>query len=229
MPEGVKIELLGQRGEVEIWAVDGTFVRKHHDIEFTNYGQHYRFPFIPMNEVWIDKEATPDEAEFFITHLLVERRLMKSGISFDHALTVANAVEHAERMKAGDLPLSLPLSPEALEAIHVRQIATLPSGVAVWLVDGRKIRSGIYTDFTEGGHEFVYKFVPPNEIWLDNDLMPKDIGFVLAHEWIERKLMAKGKTYEQAHRTSSAFENELRTSPNLLEHLPAIIEKGDAA
>jgi hypothetical protein len=227
MPQGIKILPLGQRGDVAIWLVDGSLVRKTLSIEFTDYGHHYTFDFIPDNEVWIDKEATPDEVEFFTLHLLVERRLMKSGVPYDQALSVANAIEHKERLCAGDLPLGKPLSPEALEAVRVRQIATLPSGIAVWMVDGRKIRSGLDANFTEGGNDFVYAYVPPNEIWLDNDLTPKDLGFVLAHEWVERKMLAKGLDYKSAHRRASALELELRTSPMLLAHLPTIIEKGD--
>lgn len=225
MAEGIKLKLVEQRGAVSVWLVDGSLVRKTLDIEFTNYGQHYRFPFIPENEVWIDQEATPDELPFFITHLLVERRLMKSGVPEDRALAIANDIEHEERLRYGDLPIGRPLSPEALEAIKIRPLATLPSGVVVWLVDGRKIRSGIYPNFTEGGNDLVYAFIPQNEIWLDNDLTPKDIGFTLLHEWLERKMMSKGKNYAAAHRTASGFEEDFRAKPGLVEHLPALIEE----
>jgi hypothetical protein len=30
------------------------------DEEFTNFGQHYRYPYIPKNELWIDQEARHD-------------------------------------------------------------------------------------------------------------------------------------------------------------------------
>jgi hypothetical protein len=30
------------------------------DEEFTNFGQHYRYPYIPKNELWIDQEAGHD-------------------------------------------------------------------------------------------------------------------------------------------------------------------------
>jgi hypothetical protein len=225
MTDPVKIRLLGQRGSIAIWQVDGNYIRRRLNTEFTNYGQHYHFRFIPENEVWIDQEAVPDETEFFITHLLVERRLMASGVPYDQALAVANGVEHTERLKAGDIPFDLPLSPEALEAIHVKPFIKFLNGVTVWLVDGRKIRSGIDPDFTEGGHGLVYKYIPENEIWLDNDLIDEELGFVFAHEWIERKLMLDGKKYESAHRTASIFENAIRAFPAVLAQLPKILKE----
>ena len=57
-----------ERGGITIWIVDGTFVRTHIDEEFTNYGQHYAFKFIPANEFWIDREGKPDEMQFFISN-----------------------------------------------------------------------------------------------------------------------------------------------------------------
>ena len=46
---------VGARGSITIWIVDGTYVRTHMDEEFTNYGQHFAFRFIPENEFWIDR------------------------------------------------------------------------------------------------------------------------------------------------------------------------------
>ncbi len=30
-----------------------------------NFGQHYRYPYIPRTQFWIDREAQHDEREFF--------------------------------------------------------------------------------------------------------------------------------------------------------------------
>ena len=40
---------------------------------------------------------------FFVTHLLVEHRLMAKGVSYDKALEAADKAELAERKKAGDV------------------------------------------------------------------------------------------------------------------------------
>ena len=41
------IKKVAQRGAISIWIVDGIYVRDHIDEEFSNYGQHYNFKFIP--------------------------------------------------------------------------------------------------------------------------------------------------------------------------------------
>jgi hypothetical protein len=106
MAESLKppyLKKVGQRGRISIWIVDGTYVRTHIDEKFTNYGQHYRFPTIPEDEFWLDKEGKPDEQKFFIDHLLVEHRLMARGMPYDDALDAADKAELAERKKAGDV------------------------------------------------------------------------------------------------------------------------------
>ena len=69
------------RGDYQVWIVDGAYVRGHMDEEFTNFGQHYRYPYIPEKEFWIDNEAEHDERAFFIEYLLVEHDLMAKDAS----------------------------------------------------------------------------------------------------------------------------------------------------
>jgi hypothetical protein len=45
---------LDTRGDITVRIVDGVYICGHMDEEFTNFGQHYRFKFIPKNEFWID-------------------------------------------------------------------------------------------------------------------------------------------------------------------------------
>ena len=74
------------RGDFQVWIVDGPYIRGHIDEEFTNFGQHYRYPYIPDNEFWIDQEAEHDERAFFIDHLLVEHEMMAKGVSYEEAI-----------------------------------------------------------------------------------------------------------------------------------------------
>src|SRR4030042_1232265 len=97
------IELIDKRGDLKIWIVDGSYIRGHIDEEFTNFGQHYRYSYIPEKEFWIDQEAQHDERGFFIDHLLVEHSLMAKGMPYDEALTEADRVERRERRRAGDV------------------------------------------------------------------------------------------------------------------------------
>jgi hypothetical protein len=40
------IEKIDERGDLQVWIVDGAYIRTHMDEEFTNFGQHYRVPYV---------------------------------------------------------------------------------------------------------------------------------------------------------------------------------------
>ncbi len=207
----------GERGPITIWTVDGSYVRTHLDEEFTNYGQHYAFECIPENEFWLDREAKEDEQRFFIDHLLVEHKLMARGIPYDQALEAADKVEKAERRRAGDIGrLARDGNLPDPKQVHKNLWKKLESGVSVWIVDGRLVRSVFDIDFTEGGHDHVYEFVPSGEVWIDNDLEELERPYVLLHELHERNLMMKGWTYGEAHEDSSKIEYHCRHHPDEL-------------
>jgi hypothetical protein len=211
------LKKIGQRGTITIWLVDGIFVRSHIDEEFTNYGEHYGYPRIPKNEFWLDKESQEDEQQFFIDHLLIEYRLCEKGISYDNALEAADKAEMAERKKAGDIrKLTKEGSLPDPKKVHLQLWKKLESGVSVWIIDGRLVRSAFDIDFTEGGHDHVNEFVPKDEVWIDNDLDEAERPYVLLHELHERNLMAKGWPYSKAHEDSSKIEYYCRHHPNEL-------------
>src|SRR5512136_1352851 len=106
MAESLKppyLQFDGARGDYQVWIVDGAYVRGHIDEEFTNFGQHYRYPYIPEMELWIDQEAQHDERSFFIEHLLVEHELMAHGASYADALAAGDRAERRERRRASDV------------------------------------------------------------------------------------------------------------------------------
>jgi hypothetical protein len=209
---------LDQIGPMAIWIVDGQHVRKNIDEEFTNFGQHYRFPFIPKNEFWIDREFGPGEQQFFIDHLLVEHRLMTSGMSYDKALERADAVERRERRKAELIKEIRALDrKQIIEDIHKHLLKRYSRRVNVWIIKGELVRGIFFIDFTEGGHDKVYPFVPDKEVWLDDDLGPRERKFVLLHELHERYLMTQGWAYNRAHREASKVEYHCRAHPEELE------------
>jgi hypothetical protein len=61
------ITKMEERGDFKIWIVDGSYIRGHIDEEFTNFGQHFRFPYIPEDELWLDREAEHDVGSFSST------------------------------------------------------------------------------------------------------------------------------------------------------------------
>jgi len=212
------LKKLDQIANITVWIVDGQYVRGRIDEEFTNFGQHYRYPYIPETEFWIDEEAEDDEQTFFLEHLLVERQLMAQGVSYAEALAAADRAERRERRRAGDIR-KVTLQGRQLpdpKAVHERLWKTLENGTKVWIVNGRLVRSVFDVDFTAGGHDHVYEFVPQGEVWMDSDIEEKERGFVLLHELHERNRMAEGVPYNKAHNESSRLEFRCRHQPDEL-------------
>lgn len=82
--------------------------------------------------------------------------------------------------------------------------------VRIYLVDGRFIRDQISVDFTQGGHGYVYDYIPENEVWIDNANL-KEKRFIIMHELTERYLMKyEGKSYHQAHNMANTIERRMR-------------------
>jgi sRNA-binding regulator protein Hfq len=212
------VKKLDERGGLTIWIVDGEYIRGHIEEEFTNFAQHNQFPFIPKNELWIDQAANTDDQKFYIDNMLVMHRLTAKGVTYKKALAAAEQEERKERHRSGDVKL-LTHHGSVLPAgkdVHLRILKKLKDGVTVWLVNGRLVRSIFDIEFTEGGHDLVYKFVPPEEVWIENDVEAKERPYILVHELHERGLMAKGWSYDKAHADSSRLEYRCRQHPEEL-------------
>jgi hypothetical protein len=221
MTEALKqpyLRKVDRRGDITVWIVDGSYIRGHLDEEFTNFGQHYRFPYIPDREFWIDLEAEHDERTFFIDHLLAEHRLMAQGMPYEKAIVAADLEERKERRRAGDIAKATRHGRQLPDgcAAHDRLWKKLENGVSVWIVNGRFVRSVFDIDFTAGGHDHVYEFVPAGEVWIDDAITEKERGFVLLHELHERNRMESGVPYSQAHAESSHIEFGCRHHPDEL-------------
>ncbi len=216
---------IGQRGRISIWLVDGSFIRTNIDEEFSNCGQHGRFKYIPNNEFWLDQEASPDEQEFYIHYLTVEHRMMQKGMPYEQAREIADKVQREDRERAGDVQKMTHGGrlPDPNQ-VHLRLWKKLESSVSVWIVDGRLVRSVFDVDFTEGGHDYVYEYIPDGEVWIDNDLQDAERPYALLHELHERHLMAQGWDYDRAHEDSSRLERRYRKHPNQLHD--ALAEEG---
>jgi hypothetical protein len=199
------VKLYKKQNGFKIFIVDGSYIRSNLNDQFTDFGQHYRFPkMIPTKEFWLDKDFSNEpEYKYFIAHLMKEWELMKKGKNYKVAITEGDAVE--QRMRNLDEAKDYKL--KRLEDMD---------GIQVWLVDGEKIRDDVYTDFTEGGHDKVYDWIPPGEIWVDNNISAKERPYVIAHEYNERLQMADGVQYNPAHNRASFYERYLRHAvPNI--------------
>lgn len=208
---------LERRGAVTVWLVDGAEVRKNIDIEFSNFGSHHTIEEIPAHEVWIDKETDPDEQRFFIAHALLERRLLNAGKDQDEVRKLANHEERRMRVAAGDLRKVMRGRAVPDVSKVKREIwKVLPNGAQVWFVKGRLVRSVYDIEFTEGGHEHVYEYIPRGEVWIDDDIHESERGYVVFHELHERNRMADGMDYDTAHAESSRLELHYRNHPDQL-------------
>jgi hypothetical protein len=143
---------------------------------------------------------------------------MAKGMSYEEALAKADQAERKERRRAGDVRLLRRHGqelPKGLQA-HERLWKRLENGLTVWIVNGRLVRSAFDVDFTAGGHDHVYEFVPENEVWIDDDIEEEERPYVLLHELHERNRMAHGWPYSKAHAESSELEYRCRHHPDEL-------------
>ncbi len=210
MKNNFYIKEIAKRGKIKIFVVDGQKVRKDVDKEFTNFGQHFRFKCIPKYEFWLDKEAAKDETDFFIDHLLIEWGEMKNGKSYQEACVKAERKELSERKKATKDKKQKPL--------HIKLIGKTKDNLNIFLIDGNQVRTIYDIEFTEGGHDFVYNYVPKNEVWIDNDLSQSERKYVILHELFERSLMKNKKmSYNNAHNKASEIEWQARHDKNILK------------
>lgn len=94
----------------------------------------------------------------------------------------------------------------------------------IFIVDGEYIRDNMYLDFVMGGHDYVYDFIPKNEIWIDNACPIHELFFVLTHELVERFHMKYEKMeYDVAHQIANEIEQILREENNISKTLQVIL------
>lgn len=219
------IRKFGKVSGFTVWIVDGKHIRDNLDEEFTNFGQHLNFKIIPKNEFWIDREKSGNESRFFITHMLAEHRLIINGKTFDQARIYANKLERKERANSElckKVCKKIKANEKTLVKIHKKLLKEYSNNkIKMWIVNEELVRNLFFTEFTEGGHDKVYSFVPKGEIWIDDDLNSKERKFVILHELHERNLMAKGWNYDTgkhaAHWSASAIEHFCRRYPQFID------------
>ncbi len=200
------LNLLETIGQIRIFEVDGKWIRKHLNREYTNWaqGRDSRFKeVIPPNEFWIDTGFNPDELQFFIDNMLTQWYLLGQGYSRTYAETEGIKVEERER-KRGAVRERKP-SPKNCEIKMLQRRDTLE----IYLVDGKKVRK-IDPRFCHGGHDLVYDYVPDKHVWIDNTAVVNEWLYLIIHEVGEHDDMAIGKPYNEAHKKWSRIEWECR-------------------
>ena len=95
-----------------------------------------------------------------------------------------------------------------MKFISKRYIKTV-DGFKVYTVSGERVKLK-HIEFVEGGNGYVYKWIPKNEIWIENVYSKKEQDAILLHELSEVKKMQKGMNYEKAHNIANNIEKKYR-------------------
>jgi hypothetical protein len=219
-----------ERDGFRIWIVDGAVVRRSVDPVFLYGGNGQRYLYVPPREIWIDHAITAEEFGYTVAHELRERELMaRQGLSYadahDQALVLERRMRLDDRRAAEAHEEGLPrVSPtdsngrKAIaglpDAVALRRIYRAPlgkrDGLEVWVVDGAAVRRDIFPDFGLGGNDLSYRFIPPREVWVDDQISCEETEFTIAAELRERALMARGVSYGDAYEAAIKEVGALR-------------------
>jgi hypothetical protein len=200
----------------DVWVVDGDFIRREWDGQFTDFAQHSDFPFVPKNELWLDRCNGENEFAYYIANMLAQRKALQEGKSPKEAYSEGDKAEAEARRTEHKRP------------IKIKKIESY-ANVDVYLIDGAMVRKKYDLEFTEGGHDLVYPWIKPRkgrgEIWLDDSSTSKDRPYQQLHEMHERNKMSLKMDYGHgsrctgAHASASHEEREARHNPALLKSL----------
>jgi hypothetical protein len=184
--------------------------------EFTIVGARDQFAgVVPGGEVWISRRHFPREGVFLAAHSLAQLGARHRGLSDDAAYQAGmDAERHVREDLTGEEFRDGKPHRQVPEKLYDRLYATIPDPngpIKAWLIDGFYARCWYKTDYAEGGHFVVYPWVPSREIWLEKDTDPRELPFILAHEYLELRMMRDGGLdYDEAHENASGLEFELR-------------------
>ncbi len=201
-----------------IYSVDTAAVRcvAQPDEEFGNFASRDEFPnLIPRGEIWIGAKNLNKEGVFFIADALARFAAREKGVPDETAYTAGLNTERALRERVNGLKFRAGRPhkrvPPDLYVEHYITLADRKFPIEVWLIDGNMVRSLYKTDYTEGGHGYVYRWVPKREIWIEKDLDRWELPFIVCHEYLELRLMRdEGIDYDSAHAICSKVEFKLR-------------------
>ena len=209
-------------GRYYVWMVDGAYVRKHMDPDFSNCAHGYKAAYIPREEIWLDWVTAPEqEVHFFLYGLLIEIELLKSGVPMPQAIDIAAGEERRERAEAKQLPRpkQSDLTDTTDIGARIRKLgrAVLDGReVVVWAVSGERVRDRRDPTFWSGAHYLIDYYVPEPEVWVEDGMPRLETMLTTYHELRECRRMMHGAEYDVAHAEAAAAEMVYRQSPELL-------------
>jgi len=186
-----------------VWLVDGERVCLSLYPDFIMGGNDQRYRFNPLGDVWIDNRIGVEELEYTIAHELIERKLMRErGMTYERAHNEGLLLE--KRMRLSDERRSVKhgkrVGHEGIYRVYVGR----RGGASVWIVDGAQVRKTLDGDFCFGANGVTSSYIPKGEIWLDSAMSVEQAYYQLLCETTERKLIAKGLSYDRAYDEAAA-------------------------
>jgi len=165
--------------------------------EFCTIAIHDDFPTsIPKNEIWIDSNIKLNEIDTLLKGVIKRISLGDSYSSYEKAQKYEKSIRNGSKSK-----------------IKKKKYISLDDGenkIKVYFVSGKSIRDKYKTDFSQGGHGYVYNWILKDEIWIEEEEI-EECTFILAHEYVEMMMMRElGMKYEKAHGFASKIENWFR-------------------
>jgi hypothetical protein len=95
--------------------------------------------------------------------------------------------------------------------MYKRLICKTKEGISVYEVHGREVRDDLSVEFALGGHGAVYpKFIPDNEVWVEELPDSEDQCFNINQNLAEMFLMRLGTGYREAHLVANKLEKRER-------------------
>ena len=225
-------KLAGRFGKFSIFIVNDEKIRNsaQYAEEFSDYGVNIgkkglatlNFKFIPENEIWIAKSIKPAERHFINDNALSYIKAVERGV--DPGVAYDNAIKHEQVSRKKDLINKLhikkhkeienPAHKDVPKKVYLKKWGTIKDPndkVSIFLVNGRAIRDLYKTDYVEGGHAYVYDWIPNDEIWIEKSVKPDEAPVIVLHEFLERTLMKyRHFPYVRAHVAASKAEFEHR-------------------
>lgn len=228
--EGIYRYYWGEKGGYSVWIVDGYKVRSDIYREFLYGGNEQRYLFNPKGEIWIDHAVSSEEFELTLAHELNERSLMaKFGWTYEKAHDSSLMLELKMRKKYDSVCRHHEASlhkvcpedatkereiPGIADSVTISGIYRIPlgsrEGIAIWVVDGYKVRAQIFPDFGLSGNDMAYHFIPSKEIWIDGQISSEETELSIKTELLERRLMAAGRSYGAAYDSAINLNSKLR-------------------
>lgn len=228
---GVYKVFMGKIDSLEIYIVDGQLVRREIFPDFIFGGNEQRYPFVPLNEIWIDDAISAKEYTSTLQHEIKEMRLMRDfqmtyTQAHDSSLLLEVKLRNEFYNECIAHEKSLPeVSPTDTDSL--KQIASLPDKIklkniylqkretinnkyTVWLVDGDRIRREIFPDFGFDGNWYDYNFIPENEIWIDGNISCSEYIYSLTAGKHSIEMLEAGEDYDAMTKKVGKITDEMR-------------------